>query len=68
MVKSAHSMLASIISLEVVRHRGIIESPSALDDHILDADTSTEAQSLGNTGGVELSLSEGKTSNWLPSI
>ena len=61
MVKIAPSMLASIISLDVVRHRGMIESPSALDDRILDADTSAEAQSQGNTWGVALSPSEGKT-------
>jgi hypothetical protein len=67
MVKSAHSMQASMISLRVVRHRGIIESPSALDDRILNADRSAKAQSQGNTGGA-LSSSEGKTSDWLPSI
>ena len=67
MVKSAHSMLDRMISLRVVRHRGIIESPSAPDDRILDADKSAKAQSQGNTGGA-LSSSEGRTSAWLPSI
>jgi hypothetical protein len=60
MVKSAHSMLASMISLRVVRHRGIIESPSAVDERILDADRSAKAQSQGNTEGA-LSPSEGET-------
>jgi hypothetical protein len=60
MVKSAHSMLASMINLHVVRHRGIIESPSALDNRILAVDRSAKAQSQGHTGAVALSSSEDK--------
>ena len=56
MVKSAHSMLAKHNPPGRRGHRGIIESSSALDHRILDADRSAKAQSQDNTGGAILLL------------